>query len=290
MGSLLHYAFVQNALLSGTCIAVVGALTGYFLLARGLTFAGHALPNIGFAGAAGAVLAGVAPVYGMFLFTILASLGIGALGRNLRERDTSIGVVMTFALGLGLLFLTLYAGYAQRVYSILFGTILGISRGDVVLTALTTLLVLAFVLVFYRPLIFSTFDPTVAEARGLPVRMISLALLVLAAIAVSLSIQVMGAILVFTLLVGPAATAMRLSSRPGRSLVVAALLGLVYIWGGIALAMATGDLPVSFFVASIAFAVYLPVRLLAGRTATRRGRSEPSSQLPSAASTEGSAS
>jgi len=273
VGSMLHYPFIQNALLSGSCIAIVGALTGYFLLSRGLTFAGHALPNIGFAGAAGAVLVGVKPVYGMFVFTILASFGIRVLGQNVRDRDVSIGVLMSFALGLGLLFLDLYAGYAQRVYAILFGTILGISRGDVLVTGISTLAVVAFILLLYRPLLFSTFDPAVAEARGVPAGLVATALLVVVAVTVSLSIQVMGAILVFTLLVGPAATAIRLTRRPSASLLLSALLGVAYIWGGVTLAVASGDLPVSFFVASIAFAVYLPVRLLTERrSATRRGR------------------
>lgn len=265
MEALFQYPFLQNALISGSCIAIVGALTGYFLLARGLTFAGHALPNVGFAGAAGATLAGVKPVYGMFLFTIIASLGIKTMGNKPRERDTAIGVLMIFALGLGLLFLNLYSGYAEQAYSILFGTILGISRGDVWVTAASTLAVIVFVLSCYRPLLFSTFDPVVAEARGVPVGLIGNALLVLAAVTVSISIQVMGAILVFTLIVGPAATAMRLTRRPAMSLLVGSLLGIAYIWGGIALAWITGDLPVSFFVATFAFAVYLPVRLWTSR-------------------------
>jgi zinc/manganese transport system permease protein len=210
------------------------------------------------------VLAGVKPVYGMFLFTLIASLGIGTLGKNLRERDTAIGVLMIFALGLGLLFLNLYSGYAERAYSILFGTILGISRTDVRVTVATTLAVCLFVLASYRPLLFSTFDPAVAEARGVPVGGIANTLLVLAAVTVSISIQVMGAILVFTLLVGPAATAMRLTRRPALSLLLASLLGVAYIWGGIVLATLSGDLPVSFFVATFAFVVYLPVRLVTG--------------------------
>lgn len=263
-----HYPFIQNALASGSCMAVAGALTGYFLLARGLTFAGHALPNVGFAGAAGAVLAGVQPIYGMFLFTILASFGIGVLGKDVRTRDTAIGVLMIFALGLGLLFLDLYSGYAERVYSILFGTILGISRSDVAVTAGATAVVAVFVAIFYRPLVFSTFDPVVAETRGVPVGFIAHALLILVAVTVSISIQVMGAILVFTLIVGPAAVAIRLTRRPAAALVVSMLLGVVYVWAGVALAVATNDLPVSFFVASISFAVYVPVRLLSGK---RRG-------------------
>ncbi len=262
MFELLQYPFIQNALIAGSLVAVIAAVTGYFLIARGLTFAGHALPNIGFAGAAGAVFIGVRPVYGLFAFTILAAAGIGLDGQAARERDIAVGVLMTFALGLGLMFLSLYAGYAQRVYGILFGTILGISRQDVSLTAVAALLITAAMILFYRPLLFSTFDPAVAEARGVPVRFLAVAFLVVVALAVSLAVQLMGALLVFTLLIGPAATATRLVRRPGRAILVAALLGVAYIWIGILLAAETADLPVSFFIAALAFIVYLPVRFL----------------------------
>src|SRR5262249_45940379 len=127
MFDILQYSFIQNAFLAGSLVAVVAAIVGYFLVVRGLAFAGHALSHIGFAGAAGAVLLGVDPVFGLLVFTIGASIGIGLLGKELRERDIAIGVIMTFTLGLGLLFLSLYSGYAERAYSILFGTILGIS-------------------------------------------------------------------------------------------------------------------------------------------------------------------
>src|SRR5713226_10731048 len=114
MFDILQYAFIQNAFMAGTCVAIVAAMMGYFLIVRGLTFAGHALPNIGFAGAAGAVLLGLDPVIGLFAFTIGAGIGIGLLGKRVGERDTSIAIIMTFALGLGLLFLSLYSGFAER--------------------------------------------------------------------------------------------------------------------------------------------------------------------------------
>ncbi|HBF38462.1 MAG TPA: ABC transporter permease [Firmicutes bacterium] len=258
----LHYPFIQNALLTGTFVAIIAAITGYFLISRGLTFAGHALPNIGFAGAAGAVLIGVNVVYGLFVFTIAAAIGMGLLGKEVRDRDISIGVLMTFALGIGLMFLALYSGYAQRVYSILFGTILGISRNDVKLTAISALITVGIFLFIYRPLLFSTFDPLVAEARGVPVRFLSIFFLVLVAVTVSLSIQVMGALLVFTLLVGPAATATRLVQRPLWAIFIAIVLGIAYIWISILLAALNGNIPVSFFIATLAFIIYLPVRFL----------------------------
>lgn len=262
MFDILQYPFIQNALLAGSIVAVIAALMGYFLIIRGLTFAGHALPNIGFAGAAGAVLLGLDPVIGLFAFTIGAGIGIGLLGRELNERDTSIGVIMTFALGLGLLFLSLYAGYAERVYSILFGQIIGISQQDVLITACASLGTLLALLLLFRPLLFSSFDPEVARARGLPVRLLAIIFLILLAITISLAVQVIGALLVFTLLIGPAATASRIARSPFRALALAVVMGVGYTVLGIYLAAENGVWPVSFFIAAISFGVYLPVRLL----------------------------
>jgi zinc/manganese transport system permease protein len=272
MFDILQYPFIQNALLAGSLVAVVAAIMGYFLIVRGLTFAAHALPNIGFAGAAGAVLLGLDPVLGLFAFTIGAGIGIGLLGKKAGERDTSIGVIMTFALGLGLLFLSLYSGYAERVYNILFGQIIGISQQDVLITALASLLTLLMVLLLFRPLLFSSFDPEVAQARGLPVRLLSLAFLTLLAITVSLAVQVVGALLVFTLLVGPAATASRIARSPLWAIVLAVILGVSYTLLGIYLAALSLIWPVSFFIATISFGVYLPVRLLSPRWMGRHDR------------------
>jgi zinc/manganese transport system permease protein len=269
MFAIFQYPFIQNAFLAGSIVAVAAALLGYFLVIRGLTFAGHALSNIGFSGAAGAVLLGVQPVYGLLVFTVAASLAIAVLGREIRERDVAIGVIMTFALGLGILFLSLYNGYAQQAYSILFGTILGISRQDVLLTALFSLLIIVAILILWRPLLFSSFDPEMAEARGVPLRAIAGLFLVLVALTVSLAMQVVGVLLVFALLVGPPATAARLVRRPAWTVVLAIILGLGYTWLGILLA-ANGTWPVSFFIAAISFVVYLPVRLFSSRLHDRR--------------------
>ncbi len=272
MFDILQYPFIQNALLAGSIVAVIAAIMGYFLIIRGLTFAGHALPNIGFAGAAGAVLLGLDPVIGLFAFTIGAGIGIGLLGREVNERDTSIGVIMTFALGLGLLFLSLYAGYAERVYSILFGQIIGISVQDVLITAIASAITLLMLLLLFRPLLFSSFDPEVAQARGIPVRLLSIIFLILLAITISLAVQVIGALLVFTLLVGPAATAARLARSPYRALALAIVLGVAYTFLGIYLAAENGVWPVSFFIAALSFGVYLPVRLLSPLWMGRRDR------------------
>jgi zinc/manganese transport system permease protein len=261
MFDILHYSFIQNAFLAGSLVAIAAAIVGYFLLARGLTFAGHALAHIGFAGAAGAVLLGIDPVIGLLVFTIGAGVGIGLLGRELRERDIAIGVIMTFALGLGILFLSLYSGFAERAYSILFGTIVGISRSDVLVTAIFCVLTIALTLLLFRPLLFSSFDPEVARARGVPVQQLAILFLILVAVTISISVQIVGILLIFTLLVGPAATAMRLATRPLHVIMLAILLGVGYVWLGIFLA-ATGTWPVSFYIAALSFGVYLPVRLL----------------------------
>lgn len=275
MFDVLHYAFIQNALLTGSFVAIVAALVGYFLVLRGLTFAGHALPNIGFAGAAGAVLLGTSPVAGLLAFTIVAAIAIGLLGERLRERDIAIGILMTLALGLGILFLSLYHGYAEQAYSILFGTILGISQSDVEVTAACSLGTLLALLVLFRPLLFSSYDPEVAQTRGVPVVLLRVIFLVLTAITISMAVQVVGALLIFTLLIGPVATAMQLVRHPLSTILLASALGVTYTCLGILLA-GNSTWPVSFYIASIAFLVYLPVRLLAPslRRGSRRGTRE----------------
>lgn len=260
MLTLLSYAFIQNAFLASFFVAITAAIVGYFILIRGLTFAGHAFSHVGFAGAAGAVWLSINPLYGLLSFTLAAAIAIGALGKELRERDVTIGIIFTLALAFGVLFLFLYTGYAEEAYSILFGTILGINLTNVLITGLFSLLTIGTISILFRPLLFASFDPEVATARGIPVRILSILFLVLVAITVSISVQVVGVLLIFTLLIGPAATAIRLTKNPLQAIGLAMLLGLVYSWTGIFLAALT-NLPVSFFIATLAFVVYLPVRL-----------------------------
>ncbi len=269
MLNLLLYPFMQNALIAGSIVAIVAAVTGYFVIVRGLTFAGHALAQIGFAGAAAAILLGIDPVFGLLVFTLGAGISIGVLGREIRERDIAIGIVMTLGLGCGILFIALYQGYAEQAYSILFGTILGISRTDVLVTLLSGALTLVLLLAIFRPLLFSSYDPELAEARGVPVRGLAIIFLVLLAIVVSISVQIIGILLIFTLLIGPAATARRLTHRPYVIIGLAILLGLLYTWVGIFWA-ALSNWPVSFCIATISFGLYLPVRLLSPSWQRRR--------------------
>jgi zinc/manganese transport system permease protein len=259
--SMLEFPAFQNAFLAGTLVAIVAGGVGYFLLLRGLTFAGHALSHVGFAGAAGALVLGVDPMFGLLAFTLLAGIGIGAIGKRLDERDVTIGVIMTLLLACGSLFIALYHGYAEQAYSVLFGTVMGISRTDVLITAVLCLIVLVGLLAVSRKLLFCSYDPQVAEARGVPVKFLAMLFMVFVAITVSLSVQVVGVLLIFTLLVGPAATAMQLSASPLRAILIAIALGVAYTWLGIYFAIQQ-DYPVTFCIAAIAFAAYIVVRFI----------------------------
>jgi zinc/manganese transport system permease protein len=259
MIELLQYPFIQHALVAGSIVAVVSALLGYFLVVRRLSFAAHALSSIGFAGAAGAVWLGVPSVFGLLVFTVVASLAISWLGSGIRRQDLATGVIMSFALGLGILFLSLYHGYAEQAYSILFGTIIGISQEDVVRTAALAIALLLVFGIIFRPLLFSSFDPELAEAHGVPVRSLGGLFLVVVAVSISIAIQVVGVLLVFALLIGPAAVANRLVHRPAHSIGLAIILSLTYTWSGIILAAVT-PWPVSFFITTLSFGVYILVR------------------------------
>jgi len=260
---LLGYDFAQNALVAGVVIAIVAGIVSRFVVARNMSFAVHALSELGFTGAAGAILLGVSPVAGLLVGTTVSALLIGWLGVRVRERDTVVGVVMAFGLGLGVLFLTLYPRYATAAFAILFGTITGVSRGDVVLlvaVAIATLVALAFV---YRPLTFATVDPEVAEARGVPVRLLGVVFLLIMAAAVAEAVQVVGVLLILTLLITPGATAERITAAPSRAIACSVAIALFSVVGGIFLSLAI-NLPVSVFVTSLSFGLYLLARL-AGR-------------------------
>lgn len=267
----LQFEFMRNAYMVGTIVAIVSGLVGFFVVVRGLSFAAHALSHIGFAGAAGAVLLGLDPLAGLLAFCIAAALVMGALGERLQGRDVAIGVVLAFSLGLGVLFLSLYVGFAGETLSILFGTIVGVSATSVLTTGLLSLLVLAALGVLFRPLLFSSVAEEVAIARGLPVRTLSSAFLVLVAVAVSVSVQVVGVLLIFTLLVAPPAAATYVTTRVGSGMALAALIGVASTWIGITLAYYTGY-PVSFFIATVAVGAYGLARLAVhtGWAGTRR--------------------
>jgi zinc/manganese transport system permease protein len=259
--SMLSFAFMRNAYAAATASALVAGLIGYFVVLRASSFAAHAISHIGFAGAAGAVLIGVNPVLGVAALSLAASVGMGVLGRRLHGRDVVIGLVMAASLGLGYLFISLYTGNASNAYAVLFGQIFGITVGAVQITLLTSAMVLALLAAFYRPLLFASLDEEVAEARGVRVGAVGLGFMMLLALAVSEAVQVSGVLLIFALLVAPGAIAGRVFRRPAAALALSAALAILITWASLALAFYT-PYPVSFYVTTLAFLLYLGVRAM----------------------------
>ncbi len=258
---MFQYQFMQHAFEAGTLVAIIAGIVGYFVVLRRSSFAAHALSHIGFAGAAGAVLIGISPVFGLLLFTSVGGIGISALGPRASHRDVQIGTVLAFMLGLGVLFISLYTGYATEAYSILFGEILGISSLDVIVTAVAGLIILCVVAVVYRPLLFASLDEEVAEAKGLPMHMLGVIFMLLVALATSIAVQVVGVLLIFSLMVTPAAIGQRLAKQPWRALIVSVIVSLTATWLGLFVAFYE-PYPVSFFITSIVFIIYLLVRFI----------------------------
>lgn len=256
---MFQYDFMQHAFEAGTIVAIIAGIIGYFIVLRRSSFAAHALSHIGFAGAAGAVVVGVNPVYGLLLFTMAGGSAIATLGRRAAQRDVHIGIVLAFLLGLGVLFISLYTGYATEAYSILFGEILGISANDVFVTLIIGMAILAAVAVVYRPLLFSSLDEDVAEAKGLPTLLLGIIFMLLVAVAVSIAVQVVGVLLIFSLMVTPAATAQRLAKRPVRIIIISLIIGLVATWLGLFVSYYE-PYPVSFFITAFVFVFYMFVR------------------------------
>lgn len=254
--TMFTYDFMQNAFAAATIVSVVCGLVGFFLVLRAQTFAGHALSHVGFAGATGAVLFGVSPLWGLVVLTLAAGIGMGLLGERLHQRDVAIGIVLAMSLGLGLLFLNFFTAYAMQATALLFGNILGIDTATV-----WTLLGLGIVVVIVlaaisRPLLFASLQPELAEAKGVSLRLFSVLFLALVALAVAECAQIVGVLLVFALMVGPAAAAQRLLPRVGAGVALSAVLAVAEAWGGIALAYET-DWPSSFWITALSAGVYL---------------------------------
>jgi zinc/manganese transport system permease protein len=257
--SMWQYDFMRHAFEAGTIVAIIAGIIGYFIVLRRSSFAAHALSHIGFAGAAGAVLLGVNPIVGLLIFTSGGGFAIAMLGRKAASRDVQIGTVLAFMLGLGVLFISLYSGYATEAYSLLFGEILGISSGDVLVTLIAALVLLVAVAILYRPLLFTSLDEDVAEAKGVSIFWIGVAFMLLIAVATSIAVQVVGVLLIFALMVTPAAVAQRVTKRPARGILVSVLIALLATWLGLFVSFYI-PYPVSFFITTATFAVYLAVR------------------------------
>jgi zinc/manganese transport system permease protein len=257
--NLWHYAFVQHALLAGMVTAALAGVVGTIVTARSMSFAVHGLAEVGFTGAAGAVLVGLSPGVGVLATTFSAAVAIGLLGVRLRDRDVAIGSVQAFGVGLGVLFLALSKRYATEAFSILFGSIFAVTLDDLVRSLAVGAVAIAALAAVYRPLRFASADPEVAEARGVPVRLLSAVFLLILALTVAEAIQVVGVILVFTLLIIPAGTAQRLTANPGLTVVYSVGIAVAATLAGLVCALYT-SWPVSFFVSAFAFLAYLSAR------------------------------
>lgn len=246
--------FMVNTWVVASIVAAVAGLVGFFVVLRGSAFAAHAIPNGAFAGAAGASLVAVNTLIGLGVFAVLAAAGIAGLSRRGRQ-DVATALVLVLLLGLGALFLSLTTRYASQIYSLLFGEVLGISAGQLGPTiGLAAASVLAIGLL-YRPLMLSSMLPEMAEGRGLRHRRIELAFLIVVALTTTMTIPVVGTLLIFSLMIGAPAAARSFSDRPGGALVLSVAVALVTVWASIAAAYATND-PVGFFVGTISAGAY----------------------------------
>jgi zinc/manganese transport system permease protein len=257
---LLEFHFMVNAFRAGSIVAVVAAIIGWFMVLRRQTFAGHTLSIVAFPGASAAILIGISAAWGYFGFCIIAAVVIAAIPRtrahSISEETAVIGTVQAFALACGFLFVTLYHGLLQGASALLFGTFLGITDDQVITLALVGVGVLVVIAVIGRPLLFASIDPDVAAARAVPVRALSFVFLIVLGIAAAQASQITGALLVFALLVVPAATARTLTARVVPGLLLSVAIGLTVTWLGLALAYFY-DRPIGFYVTTVAFGAYL---------------------------------
>jgi zinc/manganese transport system permease protein len=238
--------FMVNAWLAGTIVATVAGVVGFFVVLRGSAFAAHAIPNGAFAGAAGAYWLGLNTLAGLGVFAVLAAVGIGSLGAR-RRRDVATALALVMMLALGSLFLSLSGGYEPEVYSLLFGEILGVSTTELLPVLLVSLGCVLVVMMLYRPLLLSSAVPDIAEARGVGARRMEIAFLLIVAAATTVTLPVVGALLIFSLMMGPPAAARAFVRRPAPALVLSVGLALLTAWAAIASSYQT-NWPVGFFV------------------------------------------
>ena len=262
---------MANTWIAATIVALVGGLVGFFIVTRGSSFVAHALPQGAFAGAAGASLIGVSPIAGLAVFALGGAVGIGWLGRRARH-DVATALGLVLMLGTGALFLSFTTQYAPEIYALLFGEVLGVSRSEVLPIAALGLVCIAAIAVAYRPLLVSSVLPEAGEARGVSRGRMELYFLVVVAVATAMTVPVVGALLIFSLMIGPPAAARSFSARPGRALVLSAAIALAVVWVAVA-ASYLSNWPVGFFVGTLSALSYV-----AGRSwqAVASGRSRSS--------------
>ena len=265
---ILQSGFMRNAFAAGTLVAVASGLIGYFVVIRRDAFASHALAHIGFPGATAAVLIGVPVTLGVAVFCIGGGLAIGALGKRAERREVATGTILAAATALGVLFASMATRSTNTVTSVLFGNLLAVSPGQLGTYAVFTVMLLVVLASVARPLLFASIDPQVAEAKGVPVRFLGIVFMILLAIVVTMAIQVVGTLLLFALLVTPAAAALLLTARPVAVVGIGVAISLASVWAGLVIA-AMFNLPPSFPIVMIAFVTWL-VTLAMTRSGRRR--------------------
>ncbi|MCZ2402438.1 metal ABC transporter permease [Paenarthrobacter sp. Z7-10] len=259
----------RDSIVAGAVLGLVGGLIGTFVMMRDLAFAVHGIAELSFAGAAFALLIGADVILGSVVGSILAALLLGVMGVRARDRNSIIGVIMPFGLGLGILFLSLYQGRAANKFGLLTGQIVSVDSNQLSLLVGAAVVVVAALLAIWRPLTFASADPDIAQARGVPVRTLSMVFMFLLGISVALSIQIVGALLVLALVITPAAAALRVSSAPKVVVLLSITFAVTATVGGILLALG-GRIPISPYVTTLSFLIYLVCRLL-GRYRRKRG-------------------
>ena len=251
---------MMNTWITASIVAVIAGIVGFFAVLRGSTFAAHAIPNGAFAGAAGASLLGINVIWGLAVFAVAGALGIGTLGADTRGRRAREDVVTALALvvmlGLGALFVSISSQYAEETYALLFGEVFGVSRGEVLPILGLGIVVAIAIGVAFRPLMLTSALPEVAEARGVSTRGVELYFLIVMALATSMTVPVVGALLMFSLMIGPAAAARSVTARPGTAMTLSVVIALATVWLSIALSYQT-NWPLGFFVGTIGAAFYL---------------------------------
>lgn len=266
-GALL--ALLHNSILAGAVLGIAGGLIGVFVMTRDLAFAVHGISELSFAGAAAGLLFGIGVVEGSILGSLIAAVIIGLLGARARERNSITAVLMPFGLGLGILCLALYPGRASTKFGLLTGQIVAVDDPKLGALAVVSGVVVLGLLIMWRPLSFASLDPEVAAARGIPVRGLSIVFMLLLGLAVAASIQIVGALLVLSILVTPAAAALRISSSPLWVPILSMAFATVSLVGGIMLALGS-SVPISPYVTTISFLIYVVCRLAGRRMRVRR--------------------
>ena len=265
-GELL--ALVQNSIWAGAVLGLLGGLVGTFVMKRDLAFAVHGISELSFAGAALALLVGADVVLGSLAGSVVAALLLGVMGVRARDKNSTIGVLMPFGLGLGILFLSLYEGRAANKFGLLTGQIVSVGTVQLQVLAGAAVVVMLALVAIWRPLTFASVDPRVAAARGVPVRGLALGFMLLLGVSVALSIQIVGALLVLALLITPAAAALRVTSSPRLVVLLSVVFAVTATVGGILLALG-GRLPISPYVTTLSFLIYVVCRVVGGARARR---------------------